>query len=114
LPSSFPYTTLFRSHEQVLALPVDAIPLRRRAAHARAPGRARTRIGVTGARDDDDLVLGIAAHVAEGLGKLPVRQETPLQGSAAAVKGHLEDALAPLHADGLVLRGVVVEARHQM
>jgi hypothetical protein len=81
-------------------------------AHAGAPGRARTGIGIAGAGEDDDLVLGIAPHVAEGLGKLAVRQETPLQGTAAGVEGHLEDAIAPFHADGLVLRGVVVEARH--
>jgi hypothetical protein len=29
------------------------------------------------------------------------------------VKRHLEDAVAPFHADGLVLRRVVVKARHQ-
>ena len=77
------------------------------------PPAAGTGIGVAGAREDDHLVLGITAHVAEGLGKLAVGQEPPLQGPAAGVKRHLEDAVAPFHADGLVLRRVVVKARHQ-
>src|SRR5204863_8546782 len=100
-------------HQEVLALPVDAIPRSRRAAHAGAPRRPRTGIGITGAGDDDDLVLGVAAHVAEGPGKLAVRKETPLERPAVGVKRHLEDAIAPFHADGLVLRRVVVKGRHE-
>src|SRR6266403_74412 len=71
-------------------------------------------MGIAGARDDDDFVIGIAAHVAKGLGKLAVRQQTPLQRSAAGVKRHLEDAVAPFHADRLVLRRVVVKACHEI
>ena len=103
-----------QAHQQMLALPVDAIPLGRRAPHAGAAGRAGAGVGIAGAGEDDDLVVRVAAHVAEGLGKLAVRQEPPLQRPAVRVKRHLEDAVAPLHADGLIFRRVVVKTRHRI
>jgi len=54
-----------------------------------ASGRAGTGVRVAGAGEDDDLGVGIATHVTEGLGELAVRQETPLQRAPAGVERHL-------------------------
>ena len=69
---------------------------------------------LAGAGKVGETARKIGAHVAEGLRELPVGQQSPLERPAVGVEGHLEDAVAALHADGPVLRRVVVESRHRM
>ena len=69
-------------HQEVPALPVDAVdPLDRRARRERGgPGRRpRSRELTARPRQDDHAVLTVGADVVESLGQLAVRQEPPAQ-----------------------------------
>jgi len=66
-----------------------------------------------GAGDDHHPVVAVGPDIVERLGQLAVRQKAPAQRAAIGVQGHLQDAVAPLHADRLVLGGVVFELAHR-
>src|SRR5260370_743105 len=67
---------------------------------------------VPGAGDDHPTVVVVGADVMERLGQLAMRQDPPAQRAAIGVQRHLQNAVAPLHPDRLVLVGVALELAH--
>src|SRR5579859_3937830 len=76
--------------QEALAVGVDGVPLLWR--HRSDP--ARIQVGdeaVTGAGEDDDPVLRVAADVGEAISQLGVRSFAPHEGASVGVQSYFED-----------------------
>src|SRR5919109_4830473 len=96
----------------MLAFPVGFIPVARRASESDIGCCAGARKRVSGSSHNDYLGVGVAADIAECLGELTVGRLTPLKGPVIGMEGDLEDAVLPLHMDGLVFLGILVKLCH--
>src|SRR5215211_8552670 len=96
----------------MLALPVGLIPRRGRPSESGVGRRTRPGKRLAGPRHDYDLGVRVAANIPEGLGELAVGRFAPLEGTAIGMEGDLQDAVAALHADGMVFLGIALQRRH--
>jgi len=116
-------------HQKVLGVVVDVIPgrradarVRRRRglatrgfAHRSAAAAAEVDLGakrVAGAGDDNAAVSVVARDFVKGVRQLLVRRTAPLERAALAMQRHLDNAVAALHGDVLVLALVFLELAH--
>src|SRR5262249_39711102 len=103
-------------HQQMATLPLNAVnPLDRRTDREGrgAGGRPWPRELIPRAGDDHHAVLVVRPNVVERFGQLTVRKETPTQWAAICMQRHLQNSMAPLHADRLVFGRVLVELAHR-
>ena len=64
------------------------------------------------AGNDDGSVLRVATHVVETFAQLRVRAFSPVQGFPVRVECELQNSVAPLHLNVLILIAVFIECRH--
>src|SRR6266511_4813851 len=96
----------------MLPFTIGLIPGSGRPSEPRVRGGARAGERFASPSHDHHFVVGVAGAIVKSLRKFPMWQFAPLQGMAVRMEGHLQDAVAAFHADGLVCFGIIRKRSH--